>query len=61
MRPARERDQHAAELNEQQLVDSQDSLRHDEGDDLPADLAVGAKVAVGGEGNRAVSLLRNPD
>ena len=52
---------YAAELNEQQLIDSRDSLGHDERDDLPAVPAIGAKVAVGGENNRVVNLLRHSD
>jgi hypothetical protein len=51
----------APESNERQLVDSRDSLRHDEGDDLAAVLAIGSEIAVGGEHNCVVKLLCHPD
>lgn len=52
---------YAVELNERQLVDSYDSLRHDEGDDLPAILAISSKIAVGREHDGFLILLRHPN
>jgi hypothetical protein len=54
---------YAAELNEQQFaaVTGDPLLGHYQWDDLPAVLAIGPKVAVGGENNRVVSLLGHSD